>query len=652
MGKTTKNPRVLSVTAVLAVFALAAVAWATGLFGSRDGVGPAPASAAALEPFSDCDEVLGYVRDHRWALGGPGFPLPLTGRATGVTAVEDAAAPEAAATAENAVGPSATGTNIQEAGIDEPDLAKLGGDALWVLRKRTLQAWDVRGEEPALVSELELGDAGGRDAQLLLSGDRALVFSQATRRPDFVPSTLVAEVDIGEPAEPALIRSAEIEGAYVNARLRGETAHLVIASRPDYPVEPPQPPGGPIPELAPDERPPSGATGETGPEPEDPDVPDWVPTLTLADAETGESATAPLFECGDVSYPGDFAGLGTVSVLTIDAEAGLPAVDTDTVMTDGHTVYASAESLYVATEKVENPGGGVIGSVGRAVVPDTDVIAPPVFSPDTAIHRFDVTSPDETAYAASGEIPGRILNEWSLSEHDGYLRVAATEGDPFASGPNESETVVTVLEQRDGALAPVGRAGGLGRGETIFGVRFIGEMGYVVTFEQTDPLYTVDLSDPESPEVTGELKIPGYSAYLHPVGDDLILGIGQDGTGDGMLTGAQASLFDVSDPEEPQRTDTLNLLDDRFASAQAEWDHHAFLYWPPESLAAVPVTSYGRDADASAVAFRVTSEDGLEEVAKLGDGEGRIQRMLVAEDRLLTVSPAGVESRPLDGLGA
>ena len=119
-------------------------------------------------------------------------------------------------------------------------------------------------------------------------------------------------------------------------------------------------------------------------------------------------------------------------------------------------------------------------------------------------------------------------------------------------------------------------------------------MGYVVTFEQTDPLYTVDLSDPENPVTTGELKIPGYSAYLHPVADGRLLGIGQAGTESGTITGAQASLFDVADPEQPERLDALDLSDGRWSSTATEWDHHAFLYSPEHSMAVVPVQSYGR----------------------------------------------------------
>jgi uncharacterized secreted protein with C-terminal beta-propeller domain len=627
------------------------LAWATGLFGSSDSVGPQRASAAALKPFESCDGILDYVRDHRWALGAYAYaygPRDLAALSVQNRAIEDSAG------APDAVGSSATGTNVQEAGIDEPDIAKLAGDTLYVINGRRLQSFDVAGDDPELLAEVDLGGRTDTEPQLLIAGDRAFVLAATSSQPDYRPATRVVEVDISTPDELALLRTAEIEGAYLNARLRGETAHLVIAFTPDYPIQPPEGSGNLEDSIEPDGLPAepevrSGATGETGPAPDDPKAPAWLPTVTITDAASSESTTEPLVECDAIAYPERFAGLGMVSVLTIDTEAGLPAIDSDSVMTNGRTIYASASNLYVATETVPNPGGGVIETLGRAVAPD--IVAPVELPDETAIHRFDISSPGETSYAASGEVEGRILNEWSLSEQDGFLRVAATKGDPWTEGPSESETAVTVLDADAGELTQVGRAGGLGRGETIFGVRFIGAMGYVVTFEQTDPLYTIDLSDPENPRTTGELKIPGYSAYLHPVGDGRLLGIGQSGTSDGRLTGAQASLFDVSDAAAPERIDTLDLTASRYASAEAEWDSHAFLYSPADRLAVVPVTSYERGAGASAVAFQVSEDGSLAEPVKLDDGRGQIRRMLVAGERLITVSTAGVASRPLAELG-
>ena len=639
-------PRPTLVVSFLASCALGAagVLWATGALGGSGPLGPDRASAAALEPFDSCGEVEDYVREHRWALAPHAYEgVPIEDGGVVLNAAE--AAPTAALTRET-VGPSATGTNVQEAGIDEPDIAKLDAGTLYVLSRDALQAFDVTGDEPVLLDQLELGGRSDGDPQLLIAADKVLVIDEFSARPDWLPRTRLTEVDVADPAAMAPLTQTEIEGAHVSSRLRGSTAHMVLAGTPDYHER-----GGDAGKLEPgtlEDAPPTGASGETGPEPEpDEKSAAWLPQATVTDLATGEATTEPLFGCDSISYPERFAGLGLVSVLTLDLTAGLPASDVDTVITNGNTVYAAESSLYVATETLTPPSEGVIDSVTRMIMPDTPIA--PAFSDETAIHRFDTTDPLATSYSASGEVDGRILNEWSLSEHEGFLRVATTTGDPFAGGPGESESGVTVLAERDGELETVGALDGLGRGEEIFGVRFVGEAGYVVTFEQTDPLYALDLSSPEEPELTGELKIPGYSAYLHPVADGRLLGIGQSGTQDGMLTGAQASLFDVSDAGAPQRMDTLDLVDRRYGTAAAEWDHHAFLYSPENALAVVPVTSFERGGS-QAIAMRVDPAGRLTELARLDDGKGEILRTIVAGDRLVTVSAGGVGSRALETL--
>jgi hypothetical protein len=201
---------------------------------------------------------------------------------------------------------------------------------------------------------------------------------------------------------------------------------------------------------------------------------------------------------------------------------------------------------------------------------------------------------------------------------------------------------------------------GLGDTEQIYSVRFMGEVGYVVTFRQTDPLYVIDLSDPAAPEMVGELKIPGYSAYLHPLGDGLLMGVGQDATEDGRVEGTQISIFDVSDPSEPRRLDTFTL--DSGSNSEIEYDHHAFLY--RDGLAVIPVQQYWWDEESDsvfmgAIALRV-GEDG--DLAKAGeivhpggdddnwDWRAQIRRSLVVGHSVYTVSSKGMMKSDLDTL--
>jgi hypothetical protein len=136
----------------------------------------------------------------------------------------------------------------------------------------------------------------------------------------------------------------------------------------------------------------------------------------------------------------------------------------------------------------------------------------------------------------------------------------------------------------------VGQVGGLGQGERIYSVRFVGAIGYVVTFRQTDPLYTVDLSDPSRPQVLGAVALTGYSAYLHPASASRLIGIGQQADAMGHVGGTQVSLFDVSDLSAPQRLSTYAI---NGGHSQAEFDPHAFLYWPALRLVVVPLQAYG-----------------------------------------------------------
>jgi hypothetical protein len=324
------------------------------------------------------------------------------------------------------------------------------------------------------------------------------------------------------------------------------------------------------------------------------------------------------------------------------------------VLAGGDTVYASAGALYVATTNWQVPQDGSL---------------------TTQIHKFDITDPATSRYIGSGAVEGTLLNQFAMDELDGNLRVATT-----SFGPEDSESFVTVLTERDGQLVQIGKVGGLGRTEQIYSVRFIGELGYVVTFRQTDPLYVIDLSDPTAPAVRGELKILGYSAYLHPIGDDLLLGVGQDATDEGRVQGTQLAVFDVSDPANPRRTHQLRIDG---ANSDAEYDHHAFLYWPETGLTVLPIQIYGPvsieplpapepgpapdspDVAVSpppaqpwlgAIAFDVDPGSGITEQGRIThmrsaeDYLGQIRRSVVVDDALFTLSEAGLMASDLDTL--
>jgi hypothetical protein len=612
-----------------------------------------------LKPFNSCTRLVKYARRHapreiRYSGGpvvAPGSPPAFTEQPTdssgGGRGEGDGGTPTAAPQSpDSAGGGDSSQTNVQEAGVDEPDIVKSDGKTIFAIGYGRLNAVDARAATPKLLSSLELPFYGG---DMLLAGKRLIVISYAPSpvevapqqggpEPDrpargaqaqddpaiapgepspgyYRPATLITEIDVSDPADMKVLKTETVDGNYVSARLNGSTARIVISTPPAYIDY-----GQPTPLRA-------KARG-------------WLPRARFENKVTGRKRTRQLTGCRHVRRPRVFAGLDVLTVLTVDMKKGLPAVDTDALMTDGQTVYASNDSLYVATQ--------------RFLPPPADGGPPPPIT--TAIHKFDISDRDATAYRASGETPGYVLGQFALSEYKGVLRVASTSSPVWWPGAprEETQSYVSTLSQAGNVLLPLGRVGGLGQGERITGVRFIDDAGFVVTFRQTDPLYTVDLSKPNDPTVAGELKLLGFSAYLHPVADGLLLGVGQDATPEGRQLGTQLSLFDVSDLAKPERLRQARV--GGASSSEAEYDHHAFLYWGPEKLAVLPVSIYdGRSNPFNgAIGFRV-GRSKIEEVGRISHDQGEqyapgIRRSVVVGERLFTISDAGAEASGLSSL--
>jgi hypothetical protein len=317
----------------------------------------------------------------------------------------------------------------------------------------------------------------------------------------------------------------------------------------------------------------------------------WLPRYQVT---TGAVTRTGLVNCASVSHPAaaSYTGDSMLSVLTFDLNrSSLGNGEPVTIVADGETVYSDGTSLYIASrEWATQPE---MGTAGGGVPPSGTGDVMPVASPGyTGIYNFDISGPGRPVYEASGSVPGWLLGssgtaQYSLSAWNGALRVATTTYGTFTAGYEQgSQSAVYVLEQSGDQLVIVGKAGGLGAGEQIYAVRFVGPVGYVVTFRQTDPLYTIDLSDPAQPRMAGQLPLNGYSAYLYPVDATHLIGVGQNANALGQTTGTQISLFDVSDLTAPVRLATYDLP---FGHSEAEFDPHAFLYWPASRLLVIPV---------------------------------------------------------------
>jgi hypothetical protein len=438
-------------------------------------------------------------------------------------------------------------------------------------------------------------------------------------------STPVWVVSVANPDHLVLTRTFTVTGNVVDARLIGHSVKLVTESQPQivFPVPQDYSSAG----LA------KAAAANRGIIAKAP-LSAWLPSVTQA------NGTVQPTDCGNVDHTVEPEGVGMLSVVTLDPDKTAPQ-GMVSVLGNAGTTYASLTNLYVATENYalqqEMAAGPATGVAGER----------------TVIHDFSISDPHGATYVGSGTVPGVLLNQFAMSEYNGDLRVATTSGfpspPPFEGGPvpaaDGSQSYVTVLRPSSGALAQVGQVGGLGVTQKIYGVRFVGALGYVVTFMQMDPLYVVDLSDPAHPAVRGALELTGYSAYLNTAGPGLLLGVGEAATANGSPQGMQVSLFDVRDSNHPRLVGQDVIQQ---ATALVSNDPHAFLWWEPTHLALIPADSYESAYGSVAYAFHVDSVGGVTKVAELthggrgGTGQPNIERAIVVGKVLYTISDAGV----------
>ncbi|MEU0960820.1 beta-propeller domain-containing protein [Micromonospora aurantiaca] len=602
-----------------------------------------PAGGLRLVAFDGCDEALRQLRTAAKAAVGPWGLGPDVRMQF---SAERAAVGGAAKDAASASTPDFSGTNVHEAGVDEPDLVKTDGRRIVTVSRGVLSVVDPASRRVTgrLALDRDAERFSGDEGSLLLHGDRALVLLHAGRtvkgpvpdgqtRPGATPQARLVLVDLAGP--PRVVGEYRMDGLLVDARQSGGTARVVIRSAPrlDFP-------------YAAGRRTDAQRIAANRAVIDKATLDDWLPRYEIRDSV--RTVGTGRVGCDRVNRPAGFSGASMVTVLSFDlGAAALGAGDPVTVVADGDTVYSNGARLYVANDHRWRMWRG-----GPSGARDTS----------TEIYQFD-TAAGTPRFVAAGSVPGWLINQYALSEWDGHLRVATTTGDTWGRGTS-SQSGVYVLRADGATLKRVGAVTGLGKGERIFAVRFVGGTGYVVTFRQTDPLYGVDLRDPAAPRVTGELKINGYSAYLHPAGDGRLIGVGQDATDRGRVTGTQVSLFDVADPARPARIAQHHVPG---GWSEAEHDPHAFLYWEPERLVVLPVQQPGvvtdradgtrRPPSGGVLALRIgdkgfTVAGAVDHPGVLADGGewAPIRRSLMIDGVLWTVSDAGLKATALSGM--
>jgi uncharacterized secreted protein with C-terminal beta-propeller domain len=663
--------------------------------------------AGALTPFGACDDALDYFQQHAVdfylqrsggidyaegpAVAGregdtasdapvttilPQAPTATSGRTENLaTSPSQESSGQKSDTAAQT--PSHSTTNVAEKNVDEPDIVKTDGTHIVTVTRGTVRLLTANGGNPSV--RATLFDQAVRS--VFLSGDRLVVLRSnggGVRTMQYPPSAAVGEhstaviYDIADVTKPASLGSFEVSGSVVDARMVGTQVRLVTTYTPDVDVTPEYTPNGRLTDT-------TKTKLETFVKASK--IETWTPTYIVRDGSGSEKGQGQLVACDDLGRPEKFAGMSTTSLVTFDLETTFDNRHSAGVVANGNQIYGTASSLYVTSHEW-TPGTG---------------------TQSTDIHSFGTADDGAVRYQGSGSVPGSLLNQYSMSEHKGALRVATTTSDQrgWINRTSVTQGQVAVLKLQDGHLAQVGLVTGLGAkdNESIQSVRFIGDRGYVTTFRQTDPFYVLDLSDPATPKVTGELKIPGFSSYLHPISENLILGVGQSGsdllasdggavspttvprpsTGDDepmasktlpgvaapdvalsvqapASNGVEFSLFDVRDPANPKKVSAKQY---GVGNAGAQYDTKAFLYYEPMNLIVSPLTEWssnfsGRDKSSgmwSGLVLLRPTDSGLVEVGRLQNSDGggfNVERTFIIQNNVYQLSQGALQVNSLD----
>ncbi|MDO4154756.1 MAG: beta-propeller domain-containing protein [Clostridia bacterium] len=522
------------------------------------------------------------------------------------------------ATTDTATGTAASHgeTNTQVENIDEADILKNDGEYLYLVQRADtpcVEILDIRDRTKitlAAAAQLPAANEGERiSVSEIYVRENTLVVLAAVYNDaesggmDYARGcyaysvqaarTLAAIFDISDRSAPALLNTYAVDGSLLSSRMDGDT--LLLLTNYNVPIYK--------------------------------DETDMKNACVPCYYKDGEKTRFPV---NDVKLPEntDDTAYLTVSLIDTQNPAETPAVKA--VLGGGSDIYCDGDTLLaVRTETEAN-----ISEVG-------DTVTYSMVDMTTRLYAFDLT--DGVCYKGSAKIQGTVLNQFSMDAYNGYYRIATTAQDGC---------IITVLN-RD--LETVGVLSGIAKGEDIYAARFMGDTAYLVTFYQTDPLFVVDLSNPEAPEIKGELKIPGFSNYLHPYGEGLLIGVGQDGTDSRATNQVKISLFDVSDKENPKEISKLVYGGNSgYSYSAAQYDHKAYLTFSDSGEFAVPIYEYNTRGTNTAYASAVTVENGELKITNTYTPEARqngetysvysdeIQRVTYSGDTVYTLSDAGL----------
>lgn len=501
---------------------------------------------------------------------------------------------------DNSVNDGFSKTNVQVEGVDEADIVKTEGVYIYqITGRRVIIAKAVPADKMKIIDDISFDDKYFNPMELYVDSNYLVVIGEAFID-DFEGITGKAASDYPVPYNRQTtraviyniankntikkVREVELEGNYIASRKIGTKLYIASNMSISY-----------YPQM-------NDENFNTG--------------LTPYYRDTAKGKEYTEISCDKIQYFPDSVESSFLIVGTFDIGNNDKTVNVSTYLGSGQNVYMSMNNLYVAVTKFSNSKTaepkkeGIPSAKGTInVKPVTGIFWPGGGARNTLIYKFALTFNNNSglsnAYGVSFvnkcEVPGTILNQFSMDENDGSFRIATTEGDTWGTGVNTSKNNLYVL---NGDMKITGKLEGMATGEKIYSVRFIGDRAYVVTFKKVDPLFVIDLKDVHNPRILGALKIPGYSDYLQPYDENHIIGIGKDtvelpykdGSGNTIGTnafylGIKIAIFDVSDVKNP-REKCHETIGDRGTYSPVLNDHKALLFSKEKNLLAFPVTVY------------------------------------------------------------
>ena len=550
-------------------------------------------------------------------------------------------------------GDSYSTTNVQEMGVDEADAVKTDGLFFYLQAGQRVHIVAVT-PPMQTVASIDLGEYGCVKELYLYKSVLVALYDSYT--PFEKPNTDdrygwrqnnvgVAFYDISNPATPKLIKIVEVEGYLVSSRRIENKLHIVQQFLPTMP---------PIMyfyNASAESK--SAVIEENRQRVEELTIEELMPYYRVVYPTSENGRILPLVEPQKVYKPVDQEGGGQIAtVTTFDLDQLNGSLDGVAMVANASSIYASAKALFILSNRWNDEEA--VDSLSRQ---------------QTELYKFDLTG-DTVKAVASGRVNGTILNQFSLGEYEDVLRVATTTS-VWTNNQSKIFNHVYCLKENGAALDVIGKIEKLAFGERIYSARFIGKRGFLVTFVNVDPLFTLDLSNPTAPRVIGELKVPGYSDYIHPFGENHLIAIGKDAVFDGINTwvkGVQLSLFDVTQFENPQLWHKL-IIGGRGTQSEANYNHKAFTFWPEHNLLAIPIdlykvpdgaapNTYGRYVLSGLYVYRVFPESGFEELGVLpvydtGKNQGNYTpwiRGVFVNDSVYSITPAIIHSAVIEDI--